>query len=227
MQGSSPLDNPVWYSLHETHDQFAIHYGFISFYDPTVCPFGGLVDVNGITNALEKYAGLTPGFFIVGDKPRHHPSIELHKELVCNQMVLEDPSAAPIQEEIIHLNSQYKHELFDLVNLVQPGYFRSRTSELGDYFGIYKDSKLVAVTGERMKMNDYTEVSAVVTHPDHTGMGYAKQLIVHTTGRIFDQNKIPYLHVAETNVPAIALYEKLGFRTRRKISFWNFVRPKQ
>ena len=110
---------------------------------------------------------------------------------------------------------------------MQPGYFRSRTSELGDYFGIYKDSKLVAVTGERMKMNDYTEVSAVVTHPDHTGMGYAKQLIVHTTGRIFDQNKIPYLHVAETNVPAIALYEKLGFRTRRKISFWNFVRPKQ
>jgi predicted GNAT family acetyltransferase len=72
-----------------------------------------------------------------------------------------------------------------------------------------------------MKMNDFTEVSAVVTHPFYTGKGFAKQLVAHTANAIFDENKIPYLHVAETNFGAIGLYEKLGFRTRRKISFWN------
>ncbi len=81
----------------------------------------------------------------------------------------------------------------------------------------------MAVAGERMKMNSYTEVSAVVTHPEHTGKGYAKQLIAFTTNRIFRENKTPYLHVADTNTSAVTLYEKLGFITRRKISFWNLI----
>jgi predicted GNAT family acetyltransferase len=41
-------------------------------------------------------------------------------------------------------------------------------------------------------MNDLIEVSAVVTHPNHTGKGYAKQLVVHTVNEIFKQNKIPF-----------------------------------
>ena len=74
-----------------------------------------------------------------------------------------------------------------------------------------------------MKMSEYTEVSAVVTHPEHTGKGYAKQLLTFTSAKIFRQDKIPYLHVADTNIGAIRLYENLGFWTRRKISFWNLI----
>ena len=72
-------------------------------------------------------------------------------------------------------------------------------------------------------MNDFTEVSAIVTHPEHTGKGYARQLITYVVNKILDQEKTPYLHVAETNTGAISLYRKLGFETRRKISFWNLV----
>jgi len=64
-------------------------------------------------------------------------------------------------------------------------------------------------------------VSAVVTHPDFVGRGFAKQLVAHSVNKIFDQGKLPFLHVTESNVAAIGLYEKLGFRTRRKISFWH------
>ncbi|MNW01914.1 FR47-like protein [compost metagenome] len=73
-------------------------------------------------------------------------------------------------------------------------------------------------------MNAFTEVSAVVTHPHYTGLGFAKKLIAHTCHQIFLQNKMPYLHVAENNVGAINLYEKLGFKTRRKMSFWNLIK---
>lgn len=74
-----------------------------------------------------------------------------------------------------------------------------------------------------MKMNNYIEVSAVITHPLHAGNGYAKQLVAHTVNNIFNRNKTPSLHVSETNTGAIKLYKKLGFVTRRKISFWNLI----
>jgi predicted GNAT family acetyltransferase len=73
-------------------------------------------------------------------------------------------------------------------------------------------------------MNKFTEISAVVTHPEHTGKGYAKQLIACASRKIFSLGNIPYLHVADTNIGAIRLYEKLGFVTMRKISLWNFLK---
>ena len=106
---------------------------------------------------------------------------------------------------------------------MQPGYFKNKTSQLGDYYGIFQNGDLVAVAGERMKMNDFVEVSAIVTHPEHTGKGYAKQLITYVVNKISDQYKTPYLHVSENNTGAIGLYRKLGFKVRRKISFWNLV----
>ena len=42
-----------------------------------------------------------------------------------------------------------------------------------------------------MKMNDFVEVSAIVTHPEHTGKGYAKQLITYVVNKILDQQKTP------------------------------------
>jgi len=218
------LDNPVWFSLTETHQKFALEYGNIKFYHPDYCPFGALINKENISDGIEKYANETGNFYVVGKKPIFSEDLKLNKELICNQMVLLDKIQIDLKEAIIQLNTDKKDDLIELVNQVQPGYFKEKTPLLGNYYGIYKDNKLVAVTGERMKMNAYSEISAVVTHPDFTGRGFAKQLIAFTANAILVEDKVPYLHVAETNIGAIKLYEKLGFTTRRKISFWNLVK---
>jgi len=220
-RGFEKLDNPVWYSLSETHDDFAISYPGIKFYDPEYCPFGGFVTSDNIALQIDEYSKFINDFFLVGNKPVFSKKISLEKELVCLQMVLEKRIEAVLIQELIKLNVGSANALANLVNEVQPGYFKKKTKLMGDYFGIIKEGKLVAVTGERMKMNDFTEVSAVVTHPSYAGKGFARQLIAHTANKILDENKIPYLHVAETNFGAIRLYENLGFKTRRKISFWH------
>jgi len=225
---SKKLDNPVYYALTETHQHLAISYGGIKFYQPQYCPFGGFINISNTENGIEKYARLINNFYVVGDKPNYKNKgackYHLKNELVCGQMILDKPYPIEISEKIIELcTTTHKGDLYNLVNLVQPGYFKNKTSEMGNYYGIYKDAQLVAVTGERMKMKKYTEVSAVVTHSQHVKNGYAKQLVYFTCNKIFEEGKIPYLHVADTNMIAIKLYEKLGFEIRRKISFWNFA----
>jgi predicted GNAT family acetyltransferase len=218
------LDNPVWQSLQEAHKKFSINYDNLKCYHPDFCPFGGFENNTAIVNEIDKYANLIDNFFIVGNKPVFSKSLTLKNELVCLQMVMVRNTDIETREDIIKLNHQYEEDLFKLVNLVQPGYFKNKTSQLGDYYGIFKDGNLVAVTGERMKMDGFTELSAIVTHPEHTGKGYAKQLIAYSVHKILEQHKTPYLHVTESNTGAIKLYEKSGFETRRKISFWNIIK---
>ena len=218
---TNKLDNPAWHSLNEIHRSFAIGNDEIKFYTPEICPFGGINSKQANLIAFVKENKQLNSFFIIGGKPQTSSNLVIEKELVCLQMICSVPIQIEYTENFIKLIKEYKKQLTDLVNLVQPGYFKEGTSQMGDYYGIFKNNKLVAVAGERMKMFDFTEISAVVTHPGFTGKGYAKQLVAYTANKIFDQNIIPYLHVAESNTPAINLYEKLGFTPRRKISFWK------
>lgn len=46
------------------------------------------------------------------------------------------------------------------------------------------------------------------------------------TARILARHERPFLHVAETNTTAIALYERLGFETRRRVTFRGYRTPR-
>jgi GNAT superfamily N-acetyltransferase len=218
------LDNPVWHSLNEVHTGFCIEYNNLLCYKPDVCPFGGYIGDNNIGDGINKYSLLDADFFVVGDKPLFSTNVTLRFKLVCVQMVIDTPINLDITETIVPLNNGYEDELHKLVIMVMPGYYKPNTHLTGNYYGIFKDGILVAAAGERMKMNGFTEVSAVVTHPSYTGKGYAKQLSSYVTNIILSQGKIPYLHTGETNPISIPLYHKLGYTVRRKISFWNFVK---
>lgn len=221
---SNKLDNPVWYSLSESHKEYAITYDDTLFYDPEYCPFGAALNTKKSSNAIAHYFKLSSNFFIVGEKPEIPAHLKIENELVCLQMIIWEPINIPIIDTIIKLEESHREDLMGLVKIVYPEYFKSKTATLGNYYGIYKDNQLVAVTGERMQMNYFIEVSAVITHPNYLGKGYAKQLVAHTANAILNQNKTAFLHVYEKNFGAIKLYEKLGFETRRKISFWNITK---
>ena len=218
------LDNPAWHSLNETHSLFVIGDDEIKFYQPDICSFGGInSNQPDLISFLNTHKELN-SFFIIGERPATSSNFIIEKELVCLQMICPHQIKIDLMESLIHLNKTFEKELYELVNLVQPGYFEKDTSMMGDYFGIFKNDKLVAVTGERMKMFGFTEISAVVTHPGFTGKGFAKQLVAFTANKNFEKNIVPYLHVAETNTNATRLYEKLGFVIRKKISFWKMKR---
>jgi len=114
---------------------------------------------------------------------------------------------------IVELGVDDSPEMLELTALTKPGPFGPRTHELGYYVGIRDNGKLVAMAGERLKIPGHTEVSAVCTHPDHLGKGYAAALMTEVMRGIRDRGETPFLHVRSDNSRAIAIYERLGFRT--------------
>jgi GNAT superfamily N-acetyltransferase len=93
-------------------------------------------------------------------------------------MVLpEDVTPPGPTPEIVPLSSANSPEMVALTDLAFPGFFRSRTCEMGSYYGVRSDGELIAMSGERLTLDGYPEISGVCTHPAHRGKGLAAALI--------------------------------------------------
>ncbi len=142
------------------------------------------------------------------------------------QMILEnDARLEPNRKsyDFIELGQTDVAEMVELATLTKPGPFDTRTREMGTYLGIREGGKLVAMAGERLKLPGYTEISAVCTHPEHLGHGYAGFLMTILAERIRGRGETPILHVRAENARAVQLYERLGFR-RRLLSYFAVFR---
>jgi GNAT superfamily N-acetyltransferase len=218
------LKNPVWYSLNETHNTFLLEFDGVQFYQPDVCVFGAFFDASKTAKALNEYSKIADKFFLVTENQTpitDTNNVILEKKIDGCQMVLENLIDLEITENIVLLTDDYIDEIYDLIWLVMPGFYKRRGFEMGKYFGIFKDRKLVSITGQRMQTDDFIEVSGVVTHPNYTKRGYAKQLVAYTTKDILKEKKLPILHTNKGNT-AIPIYEKIGYKLTRDMNWWLF-----
>jgi predicted GNAT family acetyltransferase len=119
--------------------------------------------------------------------------------------------------DMVTLGAADVPEMMALVELTKPGPFGGRTHELGHFLGIGIDGRLAAMTGERMKPDNYTEMTAVCVHPDFRGRGYAQALLAAVSRGIVARGEIPFLHVFSENHSAIALYKRQGMTIRRRL----------
>ena len=74
------------------------------------------------------------------------------------------------------------------------------------------DDQVVGYIGSQSSI-DESDVMNVAVHPDWRRQGIAEQLIVHLIDQLKSRGSHALmLEVRASNAPAIALYEKLGFR---------------
>ena len=136
-------------------------------------------------------------------------------QMICEELTAREPRLLPLNAEMRVLTAADTPAMVNLARLTEPGPFELRTPELGIFFGIFHQCCLVAMAGERLSLPGYVEVSAVCTHPEVRGRGYAPALMSTVIAHIREQRKVPFLHSFSDNAAAIAVYRRLGFKFRR------------
>jgi ribosomal protein S18 acetylase RimI-like enzyme len=215
-----PLDNPIWAALTTRRSEFAQASGLARRFHPEVTSLAGFAEPTEAAYAslASLSADGAPAALFLRTPQQPPLGWQIIDSLPLRQMVLVEPGrvaqAAPQAEELSELTESDAVEMLALARLTQPGPFGMRTRELGNYIGIRREGKIVAMAGERLRVDAYTEISAVCTHPAYLGRGFAAKLMTELAHRIRARGETPILHVRGSNTRAIALYERLGFETR-------------
>lgn len=233
------LDDPAWHALtgplapfahgRGTVRRISAEHSIFTATDPDAGSADVASDLASIIEAGER-------FVLVGADPVVPAGFDELGRGQALQMVLDDldrlhrtvagaRERAPGALVVEQLHSGDVPEMLALVDHARPGPFLARTIELGNYFGVRTDGVLVAMAGERLRPPGHVEVSAVSTHDSHRRRGLASVVVGAVADAALARGDTPFLHVVTTNVTAIPVYERLGFRTRATVSFVAAVRP--
>jgi GNAT superfamily N-acetyltransferase len=215
-----PLDNPALASLLGPHAHLAVRQGDVLRYPVDVSPFIALPDEPDEATWRNAATLLGPGAVLPlagfeGTLPAGWENVGAGAGV---QLVDEGVTAAP-DDEAVRLGPDDVPEMLALIDRTRPGPFLPRTIELGTYLGIRRGGALIAMAGERLHPPGWTEISAVSTDAAYRGQGLATRLVHAVAAVIRARGETPFLHASADNTNAIRLYEALGFRLRRRVTF--------
>ena len=214
-----PLDDVVWNALTSKQRRFAFGDDRALRFPAAIARFAAMADASPASfEALRRLIEAHGPVALVTSSEVLPPdgfSVITHTTLL--QMIWQgklDPTSAP---EHVRLAERDVPEMVALTTATQPGPFGPRTIELGDYLGVRRQGKLAAMAGERMRLDGYTEISAVCVDAAFRGQGHAAGLTRLLIAAIRARAETPFLHVFKLNHAAIALYRTLGFVERREM----------
>jgi ribosomal protein S18 acetylase RimI-like enzyme len=213
------LDNPIWNSLRTGHARFAVGGGLARRYAAEVGPLSGLQEPSA--EAFAELAAIVPegdvAVLFLEERIELPARWELVRDGTLVQMICTAvPEEAELAERIEPLGPEDVAEMVALATLTEPGPFRDGTPSLGGFLGVRVDGRLAAMAGQRLSPTGFAEVSAVCTHPDFRGRGFARALVAAVARDIYAAGSVPFLTSFEGNTGAIHVYEQVGFAIRRR-----------
>ena len=224
---SHKLDRPIWSALTTRQADISERAGAAVRLQPDIGVFAAAADASPESRAALTKLRCDPEglWFLEVDAVAPPPGLVVHHTAPCVQMIAAHIEAREPAFAVETLSEADAREMFVLARLTEPGPFFDHTNRMGDFIGVKQGGRLIAMAGERLRPEGYTEVSGVCTHPDHRGKGYAGGLMRIVASRIVARGETPFLHSYANNEGAIALYETLGFKLRSAMTLTVLARP--
>ena len=240
------LDHPLWFTLNGPQSTFGTANRNAVRFLPDVSTLAALAPGAESEAWADLYDLVAPGDYVAlffFDPPPPFPDTPLlrvvyegdYDQMVCCETQSMSTSShlttsnylTTRSTPIVALGPIDAAEMLALVQLTEPGPFALRTPEVGRYLGVKSGpGKLVAMAGERARLPGWVEISAVCTHPDYRGRGYAERLVRELcTDSIASGNGL-FLHVRSDNHVARRAYERIGFTVRRSFKVIAVQHPR-
>ncbi|MDQ2771810.1 MAG: GNAT family N-acetyltransferase [Bacteroidota bacterium] len=215
------LDNPAWNALISGNRHLALGTEQVKLFAADVSPFVGFATPS--SQAFAVLHALVPAERRLGvispEVLEIPPRWQVLQQMQVYQMVQEHSASGPLAvRPLVPLGPAQVPAMLALTKRMNPGPFFSNTIAFGHYQGIFDGDELVAMSGQRLHAGSFAEISAVCTHPDYLGRGYASHLMRFQAQCIRAAGGIPFLHVRADNATAIKVYQALGFTIRREMS---------
>lgn len=224
--GDPVLDHPAWSSLTGRHAALAERRGKAARFQPEVAGFVGLADPDDPEAWRDLAELIGPGETAIVSGTGAPPSDWTAPfEPIAGVQFVDVSVTKKHDAEAVRLTAADVPQILDLIARTEPGPFRPRTIELGTYLGIKRDGALIAMAGERLQPNGWTEISAVCTDPAFRGHGLASRLVSAVAAGIEERGERVFLHTSGSNTTAIRLYLALGFKIRTYPEFRAVTSP--
>lgn len=189
--------------------------------DPGYGPFAALRDQsNAALAALAEFVATSEQVWLVETEEWPvPPGFILVQTVVVVQMVADHPAPLlPGDEDTVLLGDADAAAMSEIALSTKPGPWGEKTRHYGAFHGVRRDGRLAAMAGERMRpVAGLAELSGVCTWPEYRGQGLAARLIRRVMAGFTARGDVPFLHSYAANTGANALYETLGFATRREM----------
>ena len=175
----------------------------------------------GDAEALNALLRLHPGprFSFASFRPEHKEAVERHFLLMRDQIMVRMSVTAesfrPASGETVRLRGTDIGRVNRLyASEGGPAAYSARHVDQGLYFGVMVERKLVSIAGTHVDApaERIAVVGNVFTHPLYRGGGLATIATSAVTRALLQRCDMVVLTVEANNAPALAVYNKLGYR---------------
>ncbi len=203
------LDRPVWSALTGPQARLATGGGAGWRIDPGYGPFAAAAPGHeaALARLLRDHADT---LWLIEPAPvAAPPGCVVRRTAHVVQMIADAPVA--LDPAIAQLGEADVPAMTALAQATQPGPWGPLTWRYGPFYGIWREGRLIAMAGERMRPDAaIIEVSGVCTDPAWRGQGLAAALIRRVMAGHRARGAASFLHSFADNEAALALYRSLG-----------------
>jgi predicted GNAT family acetyltransferase len=185
-----------------------------------IMPFRPCFAMGEVEGLAQIFRELREGRLIVAAPPKARLAVEqayrFERVDVMRRMAVDRPAFAPrTRHRVTRLGPEHLEDLIDLYGEASRTYFGPARLAREIYFGIYEGDRIVAAAGTHVRSGEagIAAVGNVLTRMQYRDRGMATSVTSAVTEAALAEHRDVVLNVRQNNAPAVAVYERLGYRT--------------